>query len=246
MKEKILPILLTLLIVPLAQAQVISLGVSPSVVKIDFYKYNSYTIKFSFFNNGGEVDANYTLELPKELNINCNWCNGFIVPKGTNLNNPIKKELTIPKSPNGTYYIYLYGKPVNYNESSGGLKIRHGIAIRLEISSPIATNTTTTTIQNQAISSSGSISTSFNTTNKTSTTSNTITTINLTTTTTQSNIQSDINVVENKSSQVSPTGAFVLNINPQIIIIAVIIIALILAYKFNLFAKIEEAIMFGR
>lgn len=231
------------LIIPFAQAQVISLGVSPSVVKIDFYKYDSYTIKFSFFNSNGEVDANYTLELPKELNINCNWCNGFIVPKGTNLNNPVKKELTIPKSPNGTYYIYLYGKPVNYNESSSGLKIRYGIAIRLEISSPIAT-TTTTTIQNQAISSSGSIS-SFNTTNKTSTTSNTITTINLTTTTTQSNIQSGINIVENKSSQVSPTGAFVLNINPQIIIIAVIIIALILAYKFNLFAKIEEAIMFG-
>jgi hypothetical protein len=245
MREKILLILFTFLIIPFAQAQVISLGVSPSVVKIDFYKYNSYTITFSFFNNGGEVDANYTLELPKELNINCNWCNGFIVPKGTNLNNPVKKELTIPKSPNGTYYIYLYGKPVNYNESSGGLKIRYGIAIRLEISSPIAT---TTTIQNQAISSSGSIS-SFNNTNKTvNNTNKTVTTINLTTTTQNitPNTASGINVVENKSSQVSPTGAFVLNINPQIIIIAVIIIALILAYKFNLFAKIEEAIMFGR
>jgi hypothetical protein len=243
MREKVLLILLSFLIIPFAQAQVISLGVSPSVVKIDFYKYNSYTIKFSFFNNGGEVDANYTLELPKELNISCNWCNGFIVPKGTNLSNPVKKELTIPKSPSGTYYIYLYGKPVNYNESSGGLKIRHGIAIRLEISSPI---TTTTTIQNQ-ISSSGS-TTSFNTTNKTvNNTNQTTTTINLTTTAqnTTPNTASDINVVENKSS-VSPTGAFVLNINSQIIIIAVIITALIIAYKFNLFAKIEEAIMFGR
>jgi hypothetical protein len=131
---KLIPIFL-LLLSPIAVAQTLTIGVQPSELSIDFYKYKSYNAQVAFFNEHGDTDAYYALtpdqclssilkEYPKEV----------LVPKGTKrVENPVIVTLRLERDNTGnkTCYLRVSAKPVGVNGT--GVSIRPSVSVRFII-----------------------------------------------------------------------------------------------------------------
>jgi hypothetical protein len=131
---KLIPIFL-LLLSPIAIAQTLTIGVQPSELSIDFYKYKSYNVQVAFFNEHGDTDAYYVLtpdqclssilkEYPKEV----------LVPKGSKrLENPVIVTLSLERDNTGdkTCYLQVSAKPVGVNGT--GVSIRPSVSVRFII-----------------------------------------------------------------------------------------------------------------
>jgi len=137
-------VLCFLLILPIANAQFITIGVSPSVVSLRGKGEAKLTI--SFYNTYGEVDANYTIE-PDECMIEYlkEYPKSFIVPKGSS----VLKEFKLAGNFNvgKTCYVYVYGRPVNVDYEKSTINVRHRVGIKFMLNPNIHTvkETTTTT-----------------------------------------------------------------------------------------------------
>ncbi|HDN90784.1 MAG TPA: hypothetical protein ENG56_00300, partial [Candidatus Aenigmarchaeota archaeon] len=138
MKKALL--LLFFLLLPIANAQLITIGVQPSRVVLDFYKSSSYKIEFGFSNDAGEVDAIYTLEPDDCLkDIIKDYPKEVLVPKGTNrISNPVRVWITFKPDYKGskTCFLYVYARPEGVSEEGGALRIRPSVGIKIEINQP--------------------------------------------------------------------------------------------------------------
>ena len=138
MKKALL--LLFFRLVPIANAQLITIGVQPSKVVLDFYKSSSYKIEFGFSNDAGEVNAIYTLEPDDCLkDIIKDYPKEVLVPKGTNrISNPVRVWITFKPDYKGskTCFLYVYARPEGASEEGGALRIRPSVGIKIEIRQP--------------------------------------------------------------------------------------------------------------
>jgi len=131
--------LLFLFLLSIANAQLITIGVQPSVVVLNFFKSGSYRVEFGFSNDGGEVNAVYTLEPDDCLkNIIKNYPKSVLVPKGTNrTSNPIRVWITFEPDYKGnkTCFLYVYAKPEGARDE-GVLRIKPSVGIKIEVRQP--------------------------------------------------------------------------------------------------------------
>jgi hypothetical protein len=159
---KKLLILIFLLLIPLANAQTIGIGVEPSFASITIRYNTQVMLKFKFWNEG-DTDAIYAL-IPEGnltefivLNNSEYWHNEiFTVPKNTQrLSGFVNKTIlfesnrneTIPKFETG---ISVYGEP-SIPSQPGIIQIKRRIFVKMflenypEIPKPTSTSSTTTT-----------------------------------------------------------------------------------------------------
>ncbi len=138
MKKALL--LLFFLLLPLANAQLITIGVQPSKVVLDFYKSSSYRIQFGFSNDEGETNAIYTLKPDDCLkDIIKDYPKEILVPKGTSrISNPVKVWITFKPDYKGskTCFLNVYARPEGASEEGEGLRIKPSVGIRIEIKQP--------------------------------------------------------------------------------------------------------------
>jgi len=150
MKKLLLLMLIFTFLIPLSTAQVITLGVSPSEFKLKGSGSTCFNI--NFFNSHGEVDAIYTPVADECMSeYVTSGMTDVLVPMGTTMsNNPVEHEICL----DGDFtelkdcFIYIYGKPVDVEETDDMLTIRRRIGVRFKIGDvpPTTTTTTTTTI----------------------------------------------------------------------------------------------------
>jgi hypothetical protein len=123
--------------VKIGLAQTIGIGVSPSVVK--FNSPGTYLYEFCFFNQG-DTDAEYET-VNGEVIVQYQK---FIVPKGTNYTNCVKKQLLLTVIQPG--YFYITAKPATQTQQAGMVSIVRRVGIKVELANYQPTQTTTTTI----------------------------------------------------------------------------------------------------
>jgi hypothetical protein len=199
-------------------AQTIGIGVVPSVVK--FNSPGTYLYEFCFFNQG-DTDAEYETVNGEVLV----QYQRFIVPKGTNYTNCVKKQLLLTVIQPG--YFYITAKPANQTQQAGPVSIVRRVGIKVELANyqPIQTTTTTIT-QTTSGGGAGSIQQTTTTTIKNQT-------YQTTTTTKQTPITPKINesivekqVIEslNKSTNLTNKPSFsIIDIAKIVLMIGVIV-----------------------
>jgi hypothetical protein len=96
-------------------AQIVTIGVQPSEVVLDFYKSKNYSVELAFFNEFGDT-AYYTLTPDACLsNLIKNYQKEVLVPRGASRLNPVKTLISIEgdNSGNKTCYLWVSAKPFN-------------------------------------------------------------------------------------------------------------------------------------
>ena len=140
MKKLVIALLFFFFLIPTANAQLITIGVSPSKLTLDFFQAKSYRIEFAFSNDKGEVNAIYTLEPDDCLkDIIKDYPKEVLVPKETNrVENPVKVWITFEPDFKGNKVCFLniYAKPEGVSEEEGVLKIRPSVGVKIEVKQP--------------------------------------------------------------------------------------------------------------
>jgi hypothetical protein len=96
-KEIIMAMLFLFLFSQITNAQTITIGISPSEVKLNFCKNPTYRVEYLFFNEHGEVDATYTITPDSCLNgiLRDDYPREILVPKNTTrIGNPVRAYFT--------------------------------------------------------------------------------------------------------------------------------------------------------
>jgi hypothetical protein len=112
MKKGILLIPIFLIFIDIVLAQQITLGVSPSSLTLDFYKYKIYDVEFLFFNEKGDIDATY--QLSHNCTIIKEYPSEILVPKGTKrTENPVRRWIKFEADFKGnqTCFLRISAKP---------------------------------------------------------------------------------------------------------------------------------------
>jgi len=140
MKKLVIALLFFFFLIPISNAQLITIGVTPSKVSLDFFKAKSYKVEFGFSNDAGEVDAVYTLEPDDCLkDIIKDYPKEVLVPKGTKRTiNPVKVWITFEPDFKGNKVCFLnvYAKPKGASEEGGMLRIKPSVGIKVEVKQP--------------------------------------------------------------------------------------------------------------
>lgn len=140
MKKLALAIFFFLFLIPIAKAQLITIGVSPSKVSLDFFKAKSYVVEFGFSNDFGEVNAVYTIEPDEDCKtIIKDYPREVLVPKGTSrITNPVKVSMTFIPDYKGdkVCFINVYARPEGASEEGGALRIRPSVGIKVDVKQP--------------------------------------------------------------------------------------------------------------
>jgi hypothetical protein len=129
-----------LLLVSLGYSQTITLSVQPSILELDFNKYNKYNVavEFRFWNDKGSADALYKIEPDDCLkDILFDYEKEFLVPLGTTMQNPVIKYFKFKPDGTGdkTCRLIITGSPVNSTQSSG-VGMKYAIASKIIIKQP--------------------------------------------------------------------------------------------------------------
>jgi hypothetical protein len=207
--------LIVLYFVKIGLAQTIGIGVAPSVVK--FNSPGTYLYEFCFFNQG-DTDAEYET-VNGEVMVQYQK---FIVPKGTNFTNCVKKQLLLTVIQPG--YFYITAKPANQEQQAGAVSIVRRVGIKVELANYQPTQTTTTTTQT---TSGGAGSIQQQTTTTTIRNQTTQTTIKNTTTTTNKEVEHIVEVL-NKTKNATNIQTTQAPSNPSFSIIDIVKIALMI------------------
>jgi len=137
--KKLIFAILFLAILPLASAQLITIGVMPSKVELNFFKAKSYKLELFLWNSKGEVDAMFELK-PDECikDMIESYPKEVLVKKNTTIFNPVKVNITFKPdySGNKTCFIYVFARPKEANETPGGVSILPSVGIKLTIAQP--------------------------------------------------------------------------------------------------------------
>jgi len=107
-----------------ALAQTITIGVMPS--ELNLYKGESW-VTFKLFNTYGDVDV-YYIFIDTE-NVSCIENCKILVPKGTNIENPVRADVKLNVKNSG--YIYITAKPANETEESGQVNIVQRVGVKV-------------------------------------------------------------------------------------------------------------------
>jgi len=212
---------LILLIIKVANAQTIGIGVMPSIVK--FSRPGNYSYEFCFFNEG---DTNATYEIISgEVKVQYT---SLLVPARTNITNCVRKSINLAVTEPG--YFYVVGKPATQTNESYPVSIVRRVGVKVELMSynqttttTIRTNTTTTTIAGGRGGTSQTTTTTIQQ-NRTTTTTTIGGTRNQTTTTVRTNPPNITEIVEKlRSEKESENGFSIVDVLKIVITIGVIV-----------------------
>ena len=126
--------LIVLYFLKIAIAQTIGIGVSPSIIKFNYP--GTYSYEFCFFNQG-DTDAIYET-VNGEVIVQYQK---FTVPAGTNLNNCVKKQLSLTVTQPG--YFYITAKPATQEQQAGAVSIVRRVGVKVELANYPSQTTTT-------------------------------------------------------------------------------------------------------
>jgi cobalamin biosynthesis Mg chelatase CobN len=129
-----------LIFTKIALGQTIGIGVSPSVVKLNYP--GIYLYEFCFFNQG-DTDAIYET-INGEVMVQYQR---FVVPAGTNFTNCVKRQLLLTVTQPG--YFYITAKPATQEQGSGAVSVVRRVGVKIELANVSQTNTTTGNQTNQ-------------------------------------------------------------------------------------------------
>lgn len=137
MRKAILALLL-LAILPIASAQLITIGVMPSKVELDFFRARSYRLEFLLWNSRGEVDAIFSLKPDDCLKDMIEYPKEVLVKKNTTISNPVKVNITFKPdySGNKTCFLYVFARPEGANETPPGVSIVPSVGTKINIAQP--------------------------------------------------------------------------------------------------------------
>jgi hypothetical protein len=106
MKKEILLTLFLLLFTNIVLAQQVTIGVQPSELILDFYKYKTYDVEFLFFNEKGDINATY--QLSHNCTIIKEYPSEILVPKGTKrTENPVRRWIKFEADFTGNQTCFL-------------------------------------------------------------------------------------------------------------------------------------------
>lgn len=109
----------------------VTIGVSPSVVNLDFTKNSTKVVNFMFWNRGNE-DLCLTILGSKDVKTNITKPIEIVVPPSmpfiNNVNFPVKFYDSVP---NGTYYFDVAGKPCSLKDTN----VNYVMSVRLNVTS---------------------------------------------------------------------------------------------------------------
>lgn len=136
--KKVIALILFAVLLPIANAQLITIGVMPSKVELDFFKARSYKLQLFLWNSKGEVNAIFTLKPDDCLKNIIEYPKEVLVKKNTTISNPVKINITFKPDygENKTCYLNILARPEGANETVSGVAILPSIGVKIKIIQP--------------------------------------------------------------------------------------------------------------